>query len=165
VVLKLIRAPDWDGAKEYETSERRYSVVLYAKLTLENQPRSLLARVCNISEGGLMATVLEAREVDGNLSVAISGCEVLRGQIVWGNGIKVGVQFSESIDPLEFLSSRNDRSEAGCGVSQYHSEITQYRKMDRYQFQDDCIGDCRETLEELNLFHNSNYIQNEIIVM
>ncbi len=105
-MLKLVRSPDGQGEHCFATNERRYAVLLAATLTFDIECNPAFVRICNISEGGLMAVARDLQVPIGHTTVKIPHIEELSGQIVWVRNSKFGIQLDKKIDPVIVLAER-----------------------------------------------------------
>ena len=108
--MQLVRAPEFADSENFETSERRYAVVLSAVILAEGLERPVSIRVCNISAGGLMAVVPPHVRLGGTVAVVIRHAGRLFGRIVWAEKGRIGVRFDQDIDPVALLADRAERA-------------------------------------------------------
>ena len=112
VTMQLVRAPELPQSEQFETSERRYAVVLNAQVVGDSLPDPVAIRICNISAGGLMAVVPSHVALEGYIAVVIRHVGKLFGHIVWVRKDRIGIRFDKEIDPVALLADRAERAAA-----------------------------------------------------
>lgn len=124
MTMQLVRAPELAQSEQFETSERRYAVVLNAQVVADSLPDPVLIRICNISAGGLMAVVPSHVALGGYVAVMIRHVGRLFGRIVWAKMDKIGIKFDEEIDPVTLLADRAERAAAPSLMANKFVELT-----------------------------------------
>jgi hypothetical protein len=124
VTMQLVRAPELPSSEQFETSERRYAVVLNAQIIGDTLPDPVSIRICNISAGGLMAVVPSNATVGGSIAVVIRHVGKLFGRIVWARKDRIGIKFDHEIDPVALLADRAERAAAPSLMANKFVELT-----------------------------------------
>jgi hypothetical protein len=124
VTMQLVRAPELPQSEEFETSERRYAVVLNAQIVADSLPDPVSIRICNISAGGLMAVVPSGVALGGYVAVVIRHVGKLLGRIVWARKDRIGIKFIDEIDPVALLADRAERAAAPSLMANKFVELT-----------------------------------------
>jgi PilZ domain len=114
----LVRSPESMSGNGFNTTERRYAVVLSAKLIFENHGAPVFARICDLSEGGAMVAVSTNTKLDGNVTILIRHYREIGGRVVWARDEKVGIKFDDKIDPLELLAERAKEADRSSTITQ-----------------------------------------------
>jgi PilZ domain len=117
-MLNLVRSPELQNGIGFDTIERRYAVVLSAKLIFENHGAPVFARICDLSEGGAMAAVSTNTKLDGNVTILIRHYREIGGRVVWARDEKVGIKFDDKIDPLALLAERAKEADRSSTITQ-----------------------------------------------
>lgn len=110
MTMQLVRAPELEGSEQFETTERRYAVVLNAQIVSDALADPVSIRICNISAGGLMAVVPSRVALGGPVAVVIRHIGRLFGRVVWAQKDRIGVRFDQEIDPEALLADRAERA-------------------------------------------------------
>jgi len=124
VTMQLVRAPELAESDKFETSERRYAVVLNAQIVTDVLPDPVSIRICNISAGGLMAIVPPHVALGGSVAVVIRHIGKLVGRIAWARKDRIGVRFDQEIDPVALLADRAERAAAPSLMANRFVELT-----------------------------------------
>ena len=124
MTLQLVRAPELPSSEQFETSERRYAVVLNAQIIGDSLQDPVSIRICNISAGGLMAVVPPHVTVGGYIEVVIRHVGKLFGHIVWARKDRIGIKFDQEIDPVALLADRAERAAAPSLMANKFVELT-----------------------------------------
>ena len=124
MTMQLVRAPELPSSEQFETSERRYAVVLNAQIVGDSLPDPVSIRICNISAGGLMAVVPPHVAVSGYIAVVIRHVGKLFGRIVWARKDRIGIKFDQEIDPVALLADRAERAAAPSLMANKFVELT-----------------------------------------
>ena len=124
VTMQLVRAPELAESDNFETSERRYAVVLNAQIVTDVLPDPVSIRICNISAGGLMAIVPPHVVLGGSVAVFIRHIGKLVGRIAWARKDRIGVRFDQEIDPVALLADRAERAAAPSLMANRFVELT-----------------------------------------
>lgn len=124
MTMQLVRAPELPSSEQFETSERRYAVVLNAQIIGDTLPDPVSIRICNISAGGLMAVVPSNATVGGSIAVVIRHVGKLFGRIVWARKDRIGIKFDHEIDPVALLADRAERAAAPSLMANKFVELT-----------------------------------------
>lgn len=93
---------------EQRSDPRFHAILPVTKLVTEDGVQHL-ARIKNISAGGLMVEGTGAIESGTNIYVEMSDNRRIPGTIVWTRGNAMGVKFDQKVDLRELLSSRRPR--------------------------------------------------------
>lgn len=123
VTMQLVRAPEFEDSENFETSERRYAVVLSAVILAEGLERPVSIRICNISAGGLMAVVPAHVSLVGTVAIVIRHAGRLFGRIAWHEKDRIGVRFDREIDPVALLADRAERAAAPSLIANRFVEL------------------------------------------
>lgn len=124
MAMQLVRAPELPESAQFETSERRYAVVLNAQVVADSLPDPVTIRICNISAGGLMAVVPSNVVLSGYVAVVIRHVGKLFGHIVWARKDRIGVKLDHEIDPVALLADRAERAAAPSMMANKFVELT-----------------------------------------
>ena len=124
MTMQLVRAPELPSSEQFETSERRYAVVLNAQINGDSFADPVSIRICNISAGGLMAVVLPHVTVGGHIAIVIRHVGKLFGHIVWARKDRIGIKFDHEIDPVALLADRAERAAAPSLMANKFVELT-----------------------------------------
>ncbi|VVT22311.1 PilZ domain-containing protein [Sphingomonas sp. EC-HK361] len=77
----------------------RDSLFLMAKFRRAGEKAHVAVRVRNLSEGGLMAELPEALDIDEAVEVEVRGLGWVKGRIAWHAEGRTGIAFDRLVDP------------------------------------------------------------------
>jgi hypothetical protein len=130
--MKLNRSPESQESKSFKTSEIRYSVMLNALLLADTSEQPILARVFNISAGGMMAVVKSSLVVGERIVVTIRHAGKFIGRVVWSKATTIGIKFDKVIDPLRLLTDRAKLAlEPGIVANAFVASTTSFLKSEQ----------------------------------
>jgi hypothetical protein len=90
------------------TDERLHAILPVTKLVTEDGVQHL-ARIKNISAGGLMVEGTAGIEAGTNIYIEMGDNRRIPGTIVWTRGNAMGVKFDQKVDLRELLANRKPR--------------------------------------------------------
>ena len=90
------------------TDERLHAILPVTKLVTEDGVQHL-ARIKNISAGGMMVEGTGAIEAGTNIYIEMGDSRRIPGTIVWTRGTAMGVKFDQKVDLRELLAARRPR--------------------------------------------------------
>lgn len=88
----------------------RNSMMLSANIESQVRSLSTVARIRNISSGGLMAESPQPFEAGEAVTAELRGVGIVEGKVAWVVPGKFGVAFNSPIDPQLTLKPTNQRS-------------------------------------------------------
>ena len=97
-----------DGSADRKAS--RNSMMLSANIESRVRVLSAVARVRNISSGGLMAESPQPFEANETVTIELRGVGIVEGTVAWVAPGKFGVAFNSPIDPQLTLKPTTQRS-------------------------------------------------------
>jgi hypothetical protein len=112
------RTGGFSGTRNEQDDERRRSQrvrTVYRVVRIANGEDEGLARLRNISDGGLKLQARLAMQLDDQIEVALSPNVTLQGRVVWLADGECGVRFDEEVNSLAALNlTANEARQSGA---------------------------------------------------